>query len=61
MALHVRPFRGKDAEHHRVSRCAVSSRLMVTKDAVLASAKGRDCALRRNVEAIGPQANHLAA
>ena len=38
MPLHVGPFRGENAEHHRVARRTILSRLMVTEDTVLAGA-----------------------
>src|SRR5438067_9798880 len=61
MALHVWPFGGDDAVHHRVAHRAVAARRVVADDAVLLRAERLDRALRGEIEIVGAQADDLAA
>ena len=61
VALHVGPLTSENAEHDAVAHGAVASCLMVSKDAVLLRAEGRDRSLRGEVEVVGAKADNSAA
>src|SRR5215831_5622709 len=57
----IRPFGRQYAEHVGITDGTVAPRLMMTQDAVTLRTQPLDRSLRREVEVVSPQANHLAA
>src|SRR6185437_12274874 len=60
MAPHVRPLLRQDAVEYAVPHRAVATKLMPPDHTILVRPQSFDGALRREVEAVGPQRHHAA-